>query len=438
MPTASAAVERALDDLGLASRAAAAGRDALRRMEAAPRARRVHAASAAAPAARRADRGRRSESAPRVLGRAARLAAQGISVLVSTHYMDEAERCHKLAYIAYGRLLAQGTAHEVIAAQGLTTFSVRGADLTELAERLRTLPGVEQTVAFGETVHVSGTDAARSSERCARRPPAAATTSRPSPTGLEDVFIHLMQGATDNFGDGQRRQMNGARFSLRSAGGRWSSRSSCSCAATASRSAMMVGIPIIQLTLFGYAINTDPKHMPTALIVADHSEFTRTFVQAMSDVGLLQASSASCPTRKRAARRSRRAACSSSSRFPPISRASSCAASGPSILIEADASDPTATSDALAASSQLVRPVARKDLDRAARARSPATPPPFEVRRAPALQPRVDHAIQHRARADGRDPDDDDGDDDRPRDHARARARHDGEPARDAAARRSR
>ena len=65
------------------------------------------------------------------------LAAQGISVLVSTHYMDEAERCHKLAYIAYGRLLAQGTAREVIAAQGLTTFAVRGPDLNALAERLR-------------------------------------------------------------------------------------------------------------------------------------------------------------------------------------------------------------------------------------------------------------------------------------------------------------
>ena len=65
------------------------------------------------------------------------LAARGISVLVSTHYMDEAERCHKLAYIAYGRLMAQGTAEEIIAGQKLTTWEVTGGDLDAVAERLR-------------------------------------------------------------------------------------------------------------------------------------------------------------------------------------------------------------------------------------------------------------------------------------------------------------
>ncbi len=129
-----------------------------------------------------------------------RLAAQGISVLVSTHYMDEAERCHKLAYIAYGRLLAQGTAREVVAAQGLTTFSVRGPDLNALLQRLRAMPGVEQTVAFGETLHVTGRDAA-ALERALRDATAAGGYDiAPVDTGLEDVFIHLMQGATDNWG----------------------------------------------------------------------------------------------------------------------------------------------------------------------------------------------------------------------------------------------
>ena len=61
------------------------------------------------------------------------LAARGISVLVSTHYMDEAERCHKLAYIAYGKLMAQGTAQEIIAAQGLATWAVSGGDLPAIA-----------------------------------------------------------------------------------------------------------------------------------------------------------------------------------------------------------------------------------------------------------------------------------------------------------------
>ena len=161
-----------------------------------------------------------------------RLAAQGISVLVSTHYMDEAERCHKLAYIAYGRLLVQGTANEVIAAQGLTTFSVRGPDLTQLTERLRTLPGVEQTVAFGETVHVTGKDAALLERTLRDATAGGALRDRADRTGLEDVFIHLMQGATDNFGDGAKQVHESVVF-VRSAGGRWSRRSSCSSAATA-------------------------------------------------------------------------------------------------------------------------------------------------------------------------------------------------------------
>ncbi len=129
-----------------------------------------------------------------------RLAASGVSVLVSTHYMDEAERCHKLAYIAYGRLLAQGTAGEVIAAQGLVTYAVRGPAQDELAQRLRTMPGIEQTVAFGETVHVTGKDA-EAIERALREVAAGGRYRYERvDTGLEDVFIHLMQGATDNWG----------------------------------------------------------------------------------------------------------------------------------------------------------------------------------------------------------------------------------------------
>ena len=61
-------------------------------------------------------------------------------MLVSTHYMDEAERCHKLAYIAYGRLLAQGTAQEVVAGRALVTWAVDGPELAALAARLRALP----------------------------------------------------------------------------------------------------------------------------------------------------------------------------------------------------------------------------------------------------------------------------------------------------------
>src|SRR5664279_707364 len=88
------------------------------------------------------------------------LAASGISVLVSTHYMDEAVRCHKLAYIAYGKLLAQGTAAEVVASQHLSSWAIFGDHLVQLQETLRQQPGVDQTVSFGTMLHVSGTDAA--------------------------------------------------------------------------------------------------------------------------------------------------------------------------------------------------------------------------------------------------------------------------------------
>jgi len=139
-----------------------------------------------------------------------RLAAQGISVLVSTHYMDEAERCHKLAYIAYGRLLAQGTAADVIAAQGLTTFSVEGPDLTALSERLSGMPGVEQTVAFGETLHVTGKDAAALEHSLHEATSSAAYKLQRIDTSLEDVFIHLMKGAADNW-DPERARIEAAK-----------------------------------------------------------------------------------------------------------------------------------------------------------------------------------------------------------------------------------
>jgi len=127
------------------------------------------------------------------------LAARGISVLVSTHYMDEAERCHKLAYIAYGKLMAQGTAEEIVEQQGLTTWSVSGGDLTAIAQRLRKLPGVDQIAAFGAALHATGRDAA--ALETAIRGAIAGTPSHaePTQTGLEDVFINLMQRSSDNF-----------------------------------------------------------------------------------------------------------------------------------------------------------------------------------------------------------------------------------------------
>lgn len=124
------------------------------------------------------------------------LAGQGLTFLIATHYMDEAERCHRLAYIVYGKLLTQGTVDEVIVESRLTTWSVEGEDLLGLAERLRGKPGVEQAVAFGGKLHVSGADAAALEEAIAPfRTPAYEWQRIES--GLEDVFIHLMAGQRD-------------------------------------------------------------------------------------------------------------------------------------------------------------------------------------------------------------------------------------------------
>ncbi len=129
-----------------------------------------------------------------------RLAARGISVLVSTHYMDEAERCHKLAYIAYGKLLAQGTAKQIIESQNLATWTIYGEHLSKLTEQLRKTPGVDQTVVFGSALHVSGSDHAALEAAVKQVTEGTALRAERIETGLEDVFISLMAHSTDNYG----------------------------------------------------------------------------------------------------------------------------------------------------------------------------------------------------------------------------------------------
>jgi ABC-2 type transport system ATP-binding protein len=130
------------------------------------------------------------------------LAAQGLTVLVSTHYMDEAERCHEIAYIAYGVLLTHGTVEEVVADAHLTTYTVGAADareLTSLGEELEQRPGIGMVAPFGSSLHVGGRDeAALEAAIAPYRGRADLTWARSEPT-LEDVFIDLMSRAQDNF-----------------------------------------------------------------------------------------------------------------------------------------------------------------------------------------------------------------------------------------------
>jgi ABC-2 type transport system ATP-binding protein len=130
------------------------------------------------------------------------LAAQGLTVLVSTHYMDEAERCHEIAYIAYGVLLVHGTVEEVIAASHLTTYEVSAKDrdkLTMLAKEIEGRRGVDMVAPFGNSLHVSGRDQAALEAAIApfrNDPTLVWEHSEPS---LEDVFIDLMNKSQDNF-----------------------------------------------------------------------------------------------------------------------------------------------------------------------------------------------------------------------------------------------
>lgn len=128
------------------------------------------------------------------------LAADGITVLVSTHYMDEAERCHELAYIAFGELLARGTAQDIVDQSGLNTWIVSGEGLHDLAQGLQARPGIDMVAPFGTELHVSGRDACALDQAiaAAKRQDGTHHWMRGEP-GLEDVFILLMDGATDNF-----------------------------------------------------------------------------------------------------------------------------------------------------------------------------------------------------------------------------------------------
>jgi ABC-2 type transport system ATP-binding protein len=115
--------------------------------------------------------------------------------------MDEAERCQKLAYIANGKLLAVGTATEVIAKQGLTSFAIHGDHLAELSAQLRGHPGVDQIVAFGTALHVTGTDAHALEQTVAAAARSANLRFEPIDTSLEDVFIYLMNRSSDSAAD---------------------------------------------------------------------------------------------------------------------------------------------------------------------------------------------------------------------------------------------
>ena len=128
-----------------------------------------------------------------------RLARQGVTVLVSTHYMDEAVQCDFIAFIAYGRKLIDAPSADLAATVGLTTWRIEGKGLTPVYDALDGASGVEQIARFGSALHVSGrdADALEAALRPWRDKPEFEIS--PAKTGLEEAFIFLMTGAQDNF-----------------------------------------------------------------------------------------------------------------------------------------------------------------------------------------------------------------------------------------------
>jgi ABC-2 type transport system ATP-binding protein len=119
-------------------------------------------------------------------------AADGLTVLVSTHYMDEAERCHRINYISYGKLMASGTAAEVVRNAGLTTFVMQGANINGAAKALAGMPGVDQVAPFGLSLHVVGQDGQALAKSVAEVGKDQGVSARRAETSLEDVFIQFM------------------------------------------------------------------------------------------------------------------------------------------------------------------------------------------------------------------------------------------------------
>ena len=218
------------------------------------------------------------------------LAAEGLTVLVSTHYMDEAERCHEIAYIAYGHLLAHGTVDEVIAKSALSTWTVSGDDLNGLAAELAGKPGVDMVAPFGTSLHVSGRDKSaleatiapyRANEGMAvagQRAVAGGRVHRSHEplkgqfpmSATEATHPRIATSRSRAFGFWRRSYAMLVKEFIQLRRDRVSF-------------AMIVMIPVMQLLLFGFAINTTPRHLPTAVLIQEESDLARSVLKALEN-----------------------------------------------------------------------------------------------------------------------------------------------------------
>ena len=285
-------------------------------------------------------------------------------MLVSTHYMDEAERCHEIAYIAYGELLAHGTVDEVVAASRLTTFNVSGEGLAELGTRLEHTPGVDMVAPFGTSLHVSGRDGAALEAAIApyRESPSLAW-ERAEPT-LEDVFIDLMSRSKDNFHMTASLRRIGAMIL----------KEFVQLRRDRVTFATMIMIPLMQLVLFGYAINTTPRDMPTAVLLQETSDVGRSILAALRNTKYFRVTH-----QVRDAAEFDRLLQSGTVLFaieiPANFERALRRGDRPALLVAADATDPVASGAALSALAQIVNTALAHD-----HALPDAGAPAFEIR----------------------------------------------------------
>ena len=263
------------------------------------------------------------------------MAADGMTVLVSTHYMDEAERCQRVVYLAGGRLVVQGTADEVVRAANLVTFEATGDGIEQAVRQLRGMPGVETAAVFGRALRIAGMDRAALARAPSMASVMAALHWQEVEPRLDDVFIHMLPG---------HRGMNGFSFARLFAMLRKESLQMRRDRATVGLTVML---PLIQLFLFGYAINANPRHLPTGLIAAEHSTYERTLVAALQNTGYFDIRPFA--SEDAAEQALARGDVMFVLNIPPDFSRRIDRGEQPQVLMDADATDPTAIANATAA-----------------------------------------------------------------------------------------
>ena len=201
------------------------------------------------------------------------MAADGLTTLVSTHYMDEAERCGRIVYLAQGRIVVQGGAVAVVGGSGLVTFEATGDDLDAAARALRADAG-RRSGGGVRALAARGGHGPRGAERRDPDGRRRARMARSRAAARGRIHPHA-----EPRGGGAVTQFSLARLValLR--------KESIQVMRDAMTLRIIIAIPIMQLFLFGYAINSDPKHLPTGLLSIDDSKYTRTIAAALTNSG---------------------------------------------------------------------------------------------------------------------------------------------------------